>query len=193
MKVSTIHQTNNFGRVIQMQNVENNELTRRNAKQLVCVLNNSDKSKYSKAQEVEIRDFFMDVLGDYNGHDGVMTRKTQDGRNFLISGQDAKDIKQIVKRQYDSYKNEKLTQHQKKAVLEANHIELESEINQRLENGKRGKADSFIRLYSDLETPNIPVIINYESYSDKKEPKDSNYYNSFQTVEYYNKTLDLTI
>ena len=193
MKVSTIHQANNFGRVIQMQNAENDELTRRNAKQLVGVLNNSDKSMYSKSQEVEIRNFFKDVLGDYNGHDGIMTRKTQDGKNFLISGQDAKDIKQIVKRQYDSYKNDKLTQHQKKAVLEANQIELEAEIDERLENGKKGKADSIIRMYLDLENPNKPAIINYESYRDKKEPKNSNYYNSFQTVEYYNKTLDLTI
>ena len=61
------------------------------------VLNSEKTSAYSRAEAASIRNFFQNVLGDYNGKNGILMKRTQRGDDVLISGKDALTIKEIEK------------------------------------------------------------------------------------------------
>ena len=87
-----------FGRVIPVKSVTNP--SRENTKKRVDnstfevarVLNSEKSTTYSKEEAQSIRNFFKEVLCDYNGRDGILIRRTNAGDIFMISGKDAKHL-----------------------------------------------------------------------------------------------------
>lgn len=98
------------------------------------VLNSEKTSAYSRAEAASIRNFFQGVLGDYNGENGILMKRTQRGDDVLISGKDTIAIKEIEK---GKIKNPQKTQ-----------AKIEEFIYARLENGQRKKQDSTVILSS---------------------------------------------
>ena len=98
------------------------------------VLNSEKTSAYSKAESASIRNFFQSILGDYNGKNGVLMKRTQRGDVFLISGEDALSIKEIEK---GKTKNPEKTQ-----------AKIEELIYAKLENGHGKKKETAITLAS---------------------------------------------
>ncbi len=98
------------------------------------VLNSEKTSTYSKSESVSIRNFFKKVLGDYNGQNGILMKRTQKGDVVLISGKDAQTIKGIEK---DRTKNPEKTREK-----------IEKLIYTKLENGHGKKKETLITLTS---------------------------------------------
>ena len=98
MRISGINQTTNFGRIVKIhtsaphlnKNKEEKAIT-----ELVKVLNNEESKRYQVPMvHNQIKRFFQAVLGDYNGKNTVLTQKYYD-ENYLISGEEAKQISKI--------------------------------------------------------------------------------------------------
>ena len=204
MKISSISNTNSFGRVIQLINASNPESTRSNAKELVRVLNNSDSNVYSQNQTGKVRNFFVDILGDYNGYNQIMTRKLSDGRNVLISGEDAKDLKYMELELHEQRDRVQKNSRKRQYFTELFRKAFDKEINERLENGKKGKPNTIIKFYTDNKNKSQINKIDYEFYKEtcskngeksifEEEQTFSKSYpvKVFRTVEYDNKTLNL--
>ena len=98
------------------------------------VLNSEKTSAYSRAEAASIKNFFQVILGDYNGKNGIIMKRTQRGDDVLISGKDALQIKEIEK---GKTKNPEKTQ-----------AKVEELIYAKLENGNGKKQDSTIILRS---------------------------------------------
>lgn len=87
-----------FGRIIPLKSVTNtNQINQRkrvdNSTFEVAKVLNSEKSLvYSENEAQKIRNFFKEILSDYNGRDGILIKKTGEGELFLISGKDAKHL-----------------------------------------------------------------------------------------------------
>ena len=88
-----------FGRVIPINSITNpNSENKRkrvdNSTFEVAKVLNSEKSQiYSKEEAQSIRNFFKGVLGDYNGKDGILIKRTETGDLYMLSGKDAEHIK----------------------------------------------------------------------------------------------------
>ena len=88
-----------FGRVIPVKSVTNPsaENTRKRVDnstfEIVRVLNSESTSIYSKEEAKSIRNFFKEILGDYNGKDGILIKRTEAGDLFMLSGKDAEHLK----------------------------------------------------------------------------------------------------
>ena len=98
------------------------------------VLNSEKTSAYSRAEAASIRNFFQSALGDYNGKNGILMKRTQKGDDVLISGKDALLIKEIEK---GKTKNPEKTQ-----------AKIEELIYTKLENGHGKKKETIITLGS---------------------------------------------
>lgn len=98
------------------------------------VLNSEKTSAYSRAEAASIRNFFQGVLGDYNGKNGILMKRTQRGDDVLISGKDALTIKEIEKGK---------TKNPEKTLAK-----IEELIYAKLENGNGKKQDSTVILSS---------------------------------------------
>lgn len=74
--------------------------------EIAKVLNSEKSTVYSKAEAKSIREFFQEILGDYNGKDGILIKRTNSGNTVLLSGEDARKMqgKEIV----DGYINTKI-------------------------------------------------------------------------------------
>lgn len=181
-----------FGRVIPVKSVTNPsaENTRKRVDnstfEIAKVLNSNNTPNYSKEEAQKIRNFFTEVLGDYNGKDGVLIRRTEAGDLFLISGKDAKHLQNKEKIEgYIEYKAEDGKQRKKKdaqIVLSSSQIPENNHPNKKPINAKldifeyfstqryfSAKVDGFIR--KDIEQTQSPtrenrcenLIVDYSS------------------------------
>lgn len=97
------------------------------------VLNSEKTSTYSKAEATSIRSFFQSILGDYNGKNGIIMKRTSRGDDVLISGKDAQTIKELDKNKKNPDKAQ---------------AKIEEFIYAKLENGHGKKKESMILLGS---------------------------------------------
>ena len=109
MKVNTIP---SFGRIIKINsdsyNPEQNKKIDNSTYEIGRILNSEPSKKYSNQQAKSIREFFKSVLGDYNGQNGILLRRTDNGDVFLLSGREAHKVHNIEKR--TKYMGEKRAQ-----------------------------------------------------------------------------------
>ena len=88
-----------FGRIIPVKSVTNPRAENRRKRvdnstfEVGKVLNSKNTSTYSREEAKKIRNFFKEILGDYNGKNGVLIKRTEDGDLFIISGKDAEHLK----------------------------------------------------------------------------------------------------
>lgn len=98
MRISGINQTTNFGRIVKLHTISPNMSKNKEEKaiaDIVKVLNNEETKRYQIPMvNNDIKRFFQAVLGDYNGKNTVLTQKYYD-ENYLISGEEAKQISKI--------------------------------------------------------------------------------------------------
>lgn len=126
----------NFGRIIPVKSISNpnGEYQRQRVDnttfEVVKVLNSEKSSKYSKEESGKIRSFFQNVLGDYNGKNGIIMKRTEDGDLVLLSGKDAKEAAK-------------------------NKTDISAKIEEKLENGKKQKPDTEIVLSSSKLTEDM--------------------------------------
>lgn len=138
------------------------------------VLNSEKTSAYSKAESASIRNFFQSVLGDYNGKNGVLMKRTQRGDVVLISGKDALTIKEIEK---GRAKNPEKTQ-----------TKIEELIYAKLENGHGKKKETAITLASSKVPRESLTISQICGETPIKAKLDQFAYMNIQT--YYTAQLD---
>ena len=92
MKVQSVNNAINFGRVIEIKSVTNPELASDRMKldnstyKINDILNSSDVTGYSRGERKSVRRFFKDILEDYNGYNGILIRRFGKNRIALISG-----------------------------------------------------------------------------------------------------------
>ncbi len=104
-----INQIPSFGRIIKIYS--DSQISNKNKKvdnstfEICKILNSEPTNKYSKKQAQSIREFFKSVLGDYNGHNGILIRKTNLCDTYLFSGKDALKVKNIEK--HEKYMGER--------------------------------------------------------------------------------------
>lgn len=68
------------------------------------VLNGRNSRVYTDNQANKIREFFKNILGDYNGENGIRIEKAF-GDTFIISGKDAEKLKALEEEHKISYRN----------------------------------------------------------------------------------------
>ena len=156
MKINNINSQINFGRVIPVKTtfIQNNNAITDGQKEdkavidVVKVLNGSGSDLYTKEQSDTIRMFFKNILGDYNGQNGIMLRRVQN-QMVILSGKDAEAIKNMEKfRTSDSGKKQHGRKVSKKNRFTKVQMEVDNEIKKRLENGKQLKDESLIEFKS---------------------------------------------
>ena len=92
-----------FGRIIPVKSVTNPNSENRRKRvdnstfEIAKVLNSENSSVYTKEEATSIRDFFKTILGDYNGRNGILIRRTEAGDLFLISGADTQKLEKKEK------------------------------------------------------------------------------------------------
>ena len=170
-----------FGRIIPVKSVTNPNYqnTRRRVDnstyEVAKVLNSEKSSVYTKDEAAQIRSFFQEVLGDYNGKDGILIRRTEAGDLFMISGSDVEKLQK--KEKIDGYvelKAENGTQRKKKdteIILTSSEFPVEQQANKtplkakldefRYFNAQRfftAQVDGFIR--NDVEQTLRPTCEN---------------------------------
>lgn len=88
-----------FGRVIPIKSITNPNSENKRKRvdnstfEVAKVLNSEKTLTYSKEESQSIRNFFKAVLGDYNGKDGILIRRTEAGDLYMLSGKDAEHLK----------------------------------------------------------------------------------------------------
>ena len=163
MKINSINSTQNFGRAIKVftQNKSISPKTDRAVLEINKVLNSKQTKEYNKSQSEKIREFFKSALGDYNGKDGIIFRKSRDGNLILLSGKDAKAIKEIEENRPELSNNLK-----NKIVAE--------EIAKRTETTDNGKQECSFEFSSNHKNKKSPynifmygeMIVKYKNETD---------------------------
>jgi len=116
------------------------------------VLNSRGSAVYTRGESNRIREFFKNILGDYNGRNGIMIQKAY-GDTVIISGDDFQKINELEKEHGVSYSNISSAKGRKKnkdnrdSKSKEARILIAKEIEKRNENGKYGKPDSKINSY----------------------------------------------
>lgn len=163
LKINNINTNTAFGRVIKFnapkERVEFSEDDRRfgSLRDLQKVLNSEKTDIYTKNEADRIKGFFKNILGDYNGQNGIIIAKAH-GDTVIISGEDAKTVKALEKK-YDTAYNSSTSNNRvgrnscknKKKEARAEDIkkaciEIASEITKRNENGENCKPETEINL-----------------------------------------------
>ena len=121
-----------FGRVIPVKSVTNPspENTRKRVDnstfEVARVLNSEKSTTYSKEEAQIIRCFFKEILGDYNGKDGILIKRTEAGDLFMLSGKDAEHLQN--KEKIDAYIDIKSEDGKRKKRKEAQIVLSSSQI-----------------------------------------------------------------
>lgn len=170
-----------FGRVIPVISMTNpsSENTRKRVDnstfEVAKVLNSEKTNAYSKEEAQSIRNFFKDILGDYNGKDGILIKRTEAGDLYMLSGNDAEHIKGKEKVEgYIELKAEDGKQKKKKdsqVVLSSSKLPSTKQTSKRPIKAKldqfeyyntqryfTAKVDGYIR--KDVETTSSPTCEN---------------------------------
>lgn len=150
MQINKINNTQNFGRTIKIYANPKQSPSKLNSSlnEVSNVLNSKPSKLYGDKQSEKIRAFFKSILGDYNGKDGILFRKSEDGDIVLLSGNDASYINRIEKR--------------KKYIGDDSSTRLVfKKIRERLEIAENGKKESTLELYSN----NITNPLKYNRFT----------------------------
>lgn len=159
MRINNISPGSAFGRVIKVNSISNpgrlNVPVDESTYDVARVLNGERVQNYSEKEAKRIRGFFKDILGDYNGKDGIVMRKI--GKDvFLLSGEDAAKHKEYMKEQaikaeqYD-YKN------RKKFLINVRKV-ADNRILNKAENGENSRRNSDIEFAVNGFHPNDRTI-----------------------------------
>lgn len=158
MKINSINNTTSFKRVIKIDSVTNPKYpqTRRkidNSTFAVCKALNSEKtSTYSRKEAEDLRNFFTDILGDYNGENGIIMRRIDDGDVVLLSGEDAQRIKTLEEKKSNEraaiLSNRKLSNNKKQKYIQKNQQHIDNMIRKYLEDGTQGKPEAHLAFES---------------------------------------------
>lgn len=158
----------------------------------ICKILNSKPSKmYSDKQAERIRDFFKSVLGDYNGKDGIVFEKNNKGDILLISGDNCKEYKKIMKKA-------------KYLPVDTIRDRLNKKIFKKLEGPKNNQPEAAIDFKSGFKTKSGLRIFNKFIYNTtdifsgkindgiiKEEREYNPFTRAFYKVEYSQKSLEL--
>ena len=170
-----------FGRIIPVKSVTNPNFENKRRRvdnstfEVAKVLNSEKSTVYSNDEATQIRHFFKEVLGDYNGKNGILIRRTESGDLFMISGADAKKLQHKEKIEgFIDLKAEDGKQRRKKdteIILSSSAFPLEQQADKKPIKAKldefryfkaerffTAKVDGFIR--SDVEQTSSPTIEN---------------------------------
>lgn len=170
-----------FGRIIPVKSATNPSCENKRRRvdnstfEVAKVLNGEKSSVYSNDEATQIRNFFKEVLGDYNGKNGILIRRTESGDLFMISGSDAEKLQK--KEKIDGYielKAENGAQRKKKdaeITLSSSRVSTEQQANKNLIKAKldefryfnvqrffTAQVDGFIR--NDVEQTLSPTYEN---------------------------------
>ena len=139
-----------FGRIIPVKSATNpnNENKRKRVDnstfEVAKVLNSENSSVYSKKEADSIRNFFKTILGDYNGKNGILIRRTEAGDLFMISGEDAKKLEK--KERVDGYIELKAEDGKQRRKKDSEIILSSSQLDEDTQAGKqpiKAKLDEF--------------------------------------------------
>lgn len=142
MKINRINSVQNFGKAIKLYpySVQSGEKLNNLLNEVCNVLNSKPSNLYTESQAEKIRTFFGTMLSDYNGKDGILFRKSEDGDIVLLSGKDANAIRRLEKRKI--YIGEDIVERV-----------INKEINKRLQISSNENEEAVINLYSDNTRP----------------------------------------
>lgn len=140
----------NFGRVIGIKYTGEDKDEKRKTKEVEKVLNSKTSEIYTDEQSDKIREFFRNVLYDYNGKDGVRTVKSKSGEIFLLSGKDFKNYNKLnqkkeqrIENMFNDFSiNEKERSKQIKQIKKNAIEKIEHLVIQNQENGKSKKPET---------------------------------------------------
>lgn len=145
----------NFGRAIKVYSDSKVPLSGKKIDNSVFeigkILNSERSTKYSRQQAQHIRDFFVSVLGDYNGEDGIILKKSASGDVILLSGKDAKAVERLEKKA--KYIGQDVAENC-----------IRREIHNRTETNKNGKGDYSLNLRVGSKTKSGFSIFKQISY-----------------------------
>lgn len=147
-----------FCRAIKLKTYSENDYN--NMKDISRILNGNISPEYNEEQHKKIKNFFVDILGDYDGKSGVSLRKTTNGDVFLFSGEEAKRLRKAEIRENLDTKKNKAAKYKENVSSEARK-NVENLIYKLSENGNNFKPKSFFKIKSDNDGIER---INYESY-----------------------------
>lgn len=209
MKISSINNTNSFGRAIKVNSVSNPEFPKEGRKvdsstfEICRVLNNQQSDIYSKDEAKQIKNFFINILGDYNGNNSILMRRTQQGDVVMLSGQEAKDIKQLEKEKAKERskieKDHRKPSRIKQILIRNTFLSVSDEINRKVEDGIAGKPESKLEFnassLSQNEITNAQLIgmqpieakidnIKYYSYNKHYNAENDGCLNPDQPISY---------
>ena len=150
MRVNNI----SFGRIIKVSTASSANQPNNDRKvdsslfEMEKVLNGKNSNIYSKKQIKSIKTFFKNILGDYNGRDGILIRKIGSGDVVLISGSDTQEIKDFEKLQRSNRKkinkSEEFNHKLKNHLLNNTFLAFDNKIQLKLEDGTNGKNDALV-------------------------------------------------
>ena len=151
MRINNIAANTAFGRVIKLnapkEKVEFSADDRDFGvlHELENVLNSRNSRVYTKSQSEKIREFFKNILGDYNGENGIRIEKAY-GDTVIISGEDAKKLKELEEKHGVSYKRVSAFKARGKnaEISWGACVSMGREIEKRKEDGMLGMPDSAI-------------------------------------------------
>lgn len=163
MRINNIGGNTAFGRVIKLnapkERVEFSETDRKfgSLYELQKVLNSEKTDIYTRGEANKIREFFKNILGDYDGKRGVMITKAY-GDTVILSGEDVKKVAELEKKHgiiYDvssekadgTRKSRKAREKQTRAENNQKaRVAIAKEIQKRNENGENNKPETGINL-----------------------------------------------
>ncbi|MCD7879275.1 MAG: hypothetical protein LUG16_04995 [Candidatus Gastranaerophilales bacterium] len=182
MKAGNVNNQVTFGRAIKIGTNKGTGSTpalETSANNLCHVLNSQKPLLYPKKKTAEIKDFFQQTLGDYNGEKGVIVRKNENDTLILLSGKDADEIKLLETKQKKEKKsilmNRNLKFTEKNELLSDIENYKNYKLNSKVENGKNGKPDSLITLDFKLDRTKSPASVQLGSVSYMSLKKDSGF------------------
>ena len=169
MRINSINNNLSFGRVVKISNVNENSKSNKqknNTQEIVRVLKNQSTKMYSKEEAAKIKDFFAETLGDYNGKNEIIFRKTNDGTNVIISGNEANTVllMELRKRKTEKRLNKQTntTEKIKETILKKHDDEINKFINRHFEDGRNQKTKSDFYLKSSSASHGRIDLISYE-------------------------------
>lgn len=169
MRISGINNNINFGRVIEIRNMQAPEHSKHNAKEIASVLKGVPSLEYTDEEAEKMISFFEDIDSDYKAYSPVIARKTKFGFTVLATGKDAREIEKIeetYRTERNSFKHGSL---KKQINLEQQQEERDKYINSRMENGIDDRPNSIILLrpdkYSDIKASRIDYLSSVETTS----------------------------
>ena len=154
-----------FGRVVKIANVNknpNSRFQRNNTQDIVSILKNQSVKTYSKEEAKKIKEFFVNTLGDYDGKNEIIYRKTQDGHGVLVSGNEATSVLLMEMRHRKGYQkfynNSEYSEKEKQIFLNKSAEDIDKFLSQRIENGRSKRPRSCFYISSSKPNGKIDHI-----------------------------------